>query len=93
MLVRLVSPSAQGVNMYSLSVSLAYMLPWRRLMSWRIQNGAQNNPPRIAQPARPVQSGVGRFGHNFWLNETRQNEIQGGPPLQGRLNPLQPARR
>lgn len=48
MLVRLVSPSAQGVNMYSLtlSVSLAYMLPWRRLMSWRIQNGALNNPLR-----------------------------------------------
>ena len=41
----------------------------------------------MAQPARPGQSGVGRYGHNFWLNETRQNEIQGGPPLQGRLNP------
>jgi len=90
MLVRLVSPSAQGVNMYSLSVSLAYMLPWRRLMSWRIQNGALN--PRREWHS-PVQSGVGWFGRNFWQNETRQNEIQGGPPLQGRLNPLQPARR
>jgi hypothetical protein len=53
MLVRLVSPSAQGVNMYSLSVSLAYMLPWRRLMSWRIQNGALNNPLREWRTGAP----------------------------------------
>ena len=48
------------------------------------ERGAES-AARMAQPAGAIRRWEAR--HNFWLNETRQNEIQGGPPLQGRLNP------